>query len=87
MRGDGSTASKKCPVCSATHTWMGFGGKTLFKTRFSACDKFRAKTPQERATIVAEVKGCAFCLDWTSSHKAADCTVKKQGKPLKPCNE
>ena len=39
-RGDGSRASKKCPVCSATHTWIGIGGKTNFSTRFSSCDDF-----------------------------------------------
>ena len=79
-------ASKKCPVCAATHLWTGKDGKTFFKTRLSTCDEFKAKTPQERATIIAEAKGCVFCLDWTSSHKAADCVMKRQGKPLEPCS-
>ena len=79
-------ASKKCPACSGTHPWTGRDGKTFFKTRLSACDEFKAKSPQERDTIIAEAKGCVFCLDWTPSHKASDCKVERQGKPLKPCS-
>ena len=39
-RGDGAAATKKCPVCSATYTWKGIGGRTLISTRFSNCDVF-----------------------------------------------
>ena len=79
-------ASTKCPACSSSHPATGRDGKTWFKTRLTACDEFKAKTPQERATIIAEAKGCMLCLDWTQGHKASDCKVERQGKLLEPCN-
>ena len=67
--------SKPCPVCSQQHTFNA-RGKTLYKSRLSACDAFRNKSVEERATVVENCGGCALCLDWTGNHKRDACDAK-----------
>lgn len=52
---------KPCPLCNAQHTFKA-RGKTLYKSRLSACDTFRGKSVEERAKIVEDCGGCALCL-------------------------
>ena len=43
--------AKPCPVCNQQHTFNA-RGKTLYKSRLSACDAFRNKTVEERPVII-----------------------------------
>ena len=75
-----------CPSCGDSHAATGADGKTFYRNRLSACDDFRSKSLDERATIIQQVKGCILCLDWTGDHQVKNCQGKgKFDRAYEPC--
>ena len=65
-----------CPACVGTQTATGSNGKTYYKNCLSACDAYRSKSLDERATIIQQARGCILCLDWTGDHQVKACQAK-----------
>ena len=66
---------KKCPCCGNEHTWTQRNtGKKMTSYRFSECEIFKSiRTPDERAKLLEDAKGCYKCLDWSGKHLGRDC--------------
>lgn len=64
-----------CPVCKQKHGFTNSQGKEKNSTRFSNCEDFMDKTPEEKAKVLEDVSGCVRCLDWTGGHQVDRCTA------------
>ena len=81
-----SVPQKPCPACKGQHEFTGKDGKTLYKSRLTACPTWAGLSVAERAAMVQSVNGCSLCTDWTGDHQRDACDAKgRKGTPLGAC--
>ena len=71
-----------CKLCGTLHTYnRRVAGEevTWPSGRFSSCPTFMDMSPQEKAKVIEEKKGCPRCLSW--GHQKRTC--QRSGRPCK----